>query len=163
MKLITSIFLALFCVSSYANDCRPSEKYLEGMALGYASFVEQASKNKSDLSKQSPTILWWVGNGKDDYDYEKKENFGKYFGMSELSSDHMFSDAQKVIKNKNVDVYILAWIDEIKEKRTAVSVIKTSIGVTGWDMAYDGAVALEDTEQSGWELGCSLNLLNLEF
>ncbi len=132
------------------------------MALGYLGFIEQVNKNKSDFSKQPPTILWWVGNGDDDYDYGKEENFGKYFGISELSSDHMFSDAQKVIKDKNVGVYVLAWIDKIKDKGTSVSVIKTSIGVTGWDMAYDGAVVLENIEQPGWELGCSLNLLNLK-
>jgi len=132
------------------------------MALGYLAFIEHASKNKSDLSKQSPTILWWVGNGNDDYDYEKEENFGKYFGISELSRDHMFSDARKVIEDKNVGVYVLAWIDKIKDKGITISVIKTSIGVIGWDMAYDGAVVLENTEQPGWELGCSLNLLNLK-
>ena len=30
MKFIASIFLTLFCVSSYANDCRPPENHLEG-------------------------------------------------------------------------------------------------------------------------------------
>ena len=159
---MASTLLALFCVSSYANDCRPTEKYLEGMALGYLSFIEQASKNKTTLSRQPPTILWWVGNGSDDYDYEKKESFGKYFGITELSHHHIFSDAQRVIKDKNIGVYVLAWIDEIKDKETAVSVIKTSMGVTGWDMAFDGAIELENIEQKGWELGCSLNLLNLE-
>lgn len=125
--------------------------------------MEQANKNALPLVEQPPIILWWVGNGGDDYDYDDEKNLGVYFGFAELSKREKYKDAGKLLTEKKADSYVMAWVDEEVKREVKGSkrvTINVSVAMRAWSAAYNSLVTLGPTPSVNGVLKCSENLLN---
>ena len=162
MKSYIALLFLLLSAFAHSKECRPSEELLSGMGLGYLGLIDKASKAGIEVTDSNPLLLWWVGDGADEHDYDEIKNFGKYFGADTLSKKSMFAEANALLSEKKADIYVLAWIDTLIHQGKSVTVIKTSMASKTWPMSYEGAVLAANSSKPGWELGCGANILHLK-